>query len=210
VIRAFIAIDLDPRVSEKLCQAIGELKQLLPAVRWVSPQNFHLTLKFLGDIDESRVETIGVALVEALCPFSRLSINAKGLGVFPDLRRPRVLWVGLAGNGLMALAARVESALEPLGFASEQRPFTPHMTIGRWRQYDRAPKSLGEALAGWRNREFGESTVDKVVFYQSVLKPEGAIYHTLRVVALEGKGRGLKRTRTLKEAGDGCEPREGD
>ena len=186
MIRAFIAVDLDPRVIEKLCQAIGELKRLLPAVRWVSPQNFHLTLKFLGDIDECRVEAISTALVEALCTFSRLSINAKGLGVFPDLRRPRVLWVGLAGNDLTALAARVESALEPLGFAAQQRPFTPHMTIGRWRQYDRAPKSLGEALAGWRNREFGESKVDKVVFYQSVLKPEGATYHKLRVVALEG------------------------
>jgi len=186
VIRAFIAVDLDSFVIEKLCQAIGELKLLLPTVRWVAPQNFHFTLKFLGDIDESQVEAIGAALVEALCPFSRLSINAKGLGVFPDLRRPRVLWVGLAGNDLTALAARVESALEPLGFAAEQRPFTPHLTIGRWRQYDRAPKSLGEALAGWRNREFGESTIDNVVFYQSVLEPKGATYHTLRVVALEG------------------------
>jgi 2'-5' RNA ligase len=184
VIRTFIAVDLDPQVTENICRAISELKPLIPGIRWVSPKNFHLTLKFLGDIEETCVQDIGAALSDKICPFPRLSINAKGLGVFPDLRRPRILWVGLAGNGLAKLAAHVEKALRTLGFAAEQRPFTPHLTIGRWRQFDRPAKTLGEALASWRDREFGESLVDKMILYQSVLKPEGAIYQTLKVVPL--------------------------
>lgn len=184
MIRAFIAVDLEPRVIENICRTIGELKPLIPGIRWASPKNFHLTLKFLGDIEETRVQDIAAALSDKICPFPRLSINAKGLEVFPDLRRPRILWVGLAGNGLTMLAAHVEAALQPLGFAAEPRPFTPHLTIGRWRQFDRPAKTLGEALASWRDREFGESLVDKVILYQSVLKPEGAIYQTLKVVSL--------------------------
>jgi 2'-5' RNA ligase len=187
VIRAFIAVDLESQVIENICRAISDLKPLIPGIHWVSAKNFHLTLKFLGDVEESRIDDIGANLADKIGPFPRLSINAKGLGVFPDRRRPRILWVGLTGNALTALAARVESALDPLGFAAEQRPFTPHLTIGRWRQYDRAPKNLGEALASWRNREFGESKVCQVTLYQSVLKSEGAIYRSLKVVALDGE-----------------------
>jgi 2'-5' RNA ligase len=190
VIRAFIAVDIEPQVIENICRAIGELKALIPGIRWASPKNFHLTIKFLGNIQEACVQDIAAALADKICPFPRLSINAKGLGVFPDLRRPRILWVGLAGNELTTLAARVESALQPLGFALELRSFTPHLTIGRWRQDDRPAKTLGEALASWRNCEFGDSVVDKIILYQSVLKPEGATYQTLRVVALAGETTG--------------------
>ena len=188
MIRAFIAVDLDPQVIENICRTIGDLKRLIPGIRWVPPKNFHLTLKFLGDIEESRIHGIGAALAEGICPFPRLIINAKGLGVFPDLRRPRILWAGLTGSALTTLAARVESALEPLGFAAEQRLFTPHLTIGRWRHFDRSPEALGEELANWRDYGFGESLIDKVVLYQSVLKPEGATYQMLKAVSLNERG----------------------
>lgn len=186
MIRAFIAIDLDPQVMANIHRAIRELKPLIPAIRWVPPENFHLTLKFLGDVDETELDAIGTAVMGAVGPFQPLRISAKGLGVFPDLRRPRILWVGMTGNSLTALASRVESALEPLGLAAEPRAFTPHLTIGRWRHYDRAPKTLGEELARWRDREFGEFLISEVALYQSVLKPAGAAYHKLKVVALGG------------------------
>jgi RNA 2',3'-cyclic 3'-phosphodiesterase len=187
VIRAFIAVDLQPQVIEQICQAISDLKHRIPGIRWIAPQNFHVTLKFLGDIEETQIGVIGAALADMIGPFPRLTINAKGLGVFPDLRRPRILWVGLTGNTLPALAARVQSALEPLSFAAEQRPFTPHLTIGRWRQIDRPPKTLSEDLARWRDREFGEFLIDRVTLYRSVLKSEGATYQALKVVALDDK-----------------------
>jgi len=184
VIRAFIAIDIDPQVRENISHAIGQLRSQVLGVRWIAPANFHLTLKFLGDIEQAQIETIGAVLKERLRPFPRFTINAKGLGVFPDLRRPRIMWIGLAGNELATLAAQVESALLPLGFAPEKRNFTPHLTIGRWRQTDRPSKTLGQELESLKDYQFGASNVDEVILFQSVLKPEGAIYTRAKAVTL--------------------------
>jgi 2'-5' RNA ligase len=184
VIRAFIAITLDSKVIEKIAEAITRLSPEITAVRWVPAANFHLTLKFLGGIDEDMVEPIEARLRERLSLFPRFSINAKGLGVFPSPRRPRVLWVGLSGDRLVALAFRVESALQQLGFAPETRKFTPHLTIGRWRQVDPVSKSLDRQLEKWRAYDFGISCVESVSLIQSVLKSEGASYNPLATVPL--------------------------
>jgi 2'-5' RNA ligase len=95
--------------------------------------------------------------------------------------------VGLAGGELNALASRVEKALVPLGIAAEKRAFTPHLTVGRWRQFDGSPKELGDAIEKWRGHDFGRSSVDEVILFQSVLKPEGAVYRPLKTVALMKK-----------------------
>ena len=126
----------------------------------------------------------GDALEHQLHPFPRFTINAKGLGVFPDLKRPRVLWVGLGGNELAVLASKVESALEPLGFAREKRGFTPHLTVGRWRQFDGSGKKLAQELESWKHFNFGDSRVVAVILFQSVLKPQGALYFPLKTVPL--------------------------
>jgi 2'-5' RNA ligase len=185
VIRAFIAIDLDPQVIDTICHVIDNLKPRIPAIRWVSKANLHLTVKFLGNVKEAQVEAIAAALREQLHLFPRFTINAKGLGVFPERGRPKILWIGLTGNRLAQLAATVESALLPLGFALEKRSFTPHLTIGRWRQFDRPPLTLKQELEHWRYHECGYSTVDQVILFQSVLKPEGAVYSRLQTVALK-------------------------
>jgi 2'-5' RNA ligase len=184
VIRAFVAIEIAPQIIERISAVIEQLAPRIAGIRWVGAGNFHLTLKFLGNIDERQVEPIGAALAEALRPFPRLTINAKGLGVFPDPRRPRVMWVGLVGSQLSLLKAKVESALTPLGFAPEQRIFTPHLTIGRWRQDARAERTLERVLGEWREHEFGATTVREVILFQSELKTAGAIYHRLKVVTL--------------------------
>lgn len=184
MIRAFIAINLDSQVIDKIGHVIGDLKPRIPTIRWVSRANLHLTVKFLGNVDEAQIEPIGAALAAALHPFPRFAINAKGLGVFPDPKRPKILWVGLAESELAQLAATVESALLPLSIAPEKRSFTPHLTIARWRRVDRPPLALIHELEHWRHYEFGRSTVDQVVLFQSVLKPEGAVYTRLKTVAL--------------------------
>jgi RNA 2',3'-cyclic 3'-phosphodiesterase len=189
VIRAFIAVALEPQVIAKITEAIEQLKPQFPGVRWVRPGNVHLTLKFLGDIDEAFVPSISAALKQQFRLFPRCTINAKGLGVFPGLQRPRVLWVGLVGGRLISLALKVESALAPLGFAQETRRFTPHLTIGRWRQMDRAPQSLVQQLDQWRTYDFGISKIDSVKLMQSVLKPEGANYSELTAVPLSDDAR---------------------
>ena len=187
MIRAFVAVDLEPQTVQKIAEAIVRLRPRIPGIRWLPPANFHLTLKFLGDIDEAKVEPIAAALERDLCPFSCFTINAKGLGVFPDLKRPRILWVGLVGGELNALASTVEKALVPFGFAAERRAFTPHLTVGRWREFNGSSKELGDEIKKWQGHDFGRSKVDEVVLFQSVLKPEGAVYHPLKVVKLINK-----------------------
>ena len=184
MIRAFIAVTLDSKVIEKIAHATTQLRAEIIGVRWVAPANFHLTLKFLGGIDEAMVEPIEARLRDQLSLFPRFSINAKGLGVFPSPKRPRVLWVGLTGDRLIALASRVESALQQFGFTPETRKFTPHLTIGRWRQADPAPKSLDRQLEDWRAYDFGISRVESVSLIQSVLKSEGASYNRLATIPL--------------------------
>lgn len=187
MIRAFIAVTLDSKVIDEIAAASNQLRPEIIGVRWVTPTNFHLTLKFLGSIDDAAIEPIGATLREQLRLFPRFTINAKGLGVFPGPKRPRVLWVGLTGDRLVSLASRVESALRPLGFKPEDRKFTPHLTIGRWRDADRAPKSLGRQLENWQARDFGTSNVESVKLIQSVLKPEGANYNHLIIVPLSAE-----------------------
>jgi RNA 2',3'-cyclic 3'-phosphodiesterase len=184
VIRAFIAVEIDPKTVQKISETIPQLNLWIPGIRWVAPTNLHLTLKFLGDMDEAKVGPIAEALQRHLGPFPRFTINAKDLGVFPDLKRPRVLWIGLEGKKLLELASKVETALDSLGFVPEKKGFKPHLTVGRWRQFDRASRKFLEELEKWQGHEFGESTVVEVIFFQSELRREGAIYHRLRVVTL--------------------------
>lgn len=182
--RAFVGVHIDPQTLDKISAVIRQLQDQLSGIRWIRQSSIHLTLKFLGEVDELRIEPIGRALQEAVGPFSRFTISAKGLGVFPGLKRPQVLWVGLEGSSLISLASAVETALEPFGFASEKRSFKPHLSIGRWRQYRDSSGSLSRELEHWKNYEFGKSAVNEVVLFESVLRPEGAVYRPLRKVAL--------------------------
>ena len=184
MIRAFIAVEVAPTTIASIASAIAQLKPKLPAIRWAAPANFHLTVKFLGDIEARQVDAIGKALEPALTPFPRCTINAKGLGVFPGLRQPKILWVGFFGDQLAWLVASVDAKLAPLGFPSEQRGFTPHLTIGRWRQSDRPPGNLKKELDRWRDCDFGATNVDQVILFHSVLKPTGAVYSQLKVIKL--------------------------
>jgi 2'-5' RNA ligase len=184
VIRAFIAIEIGSQTVKNISERLAGLKPRLPDIRWISPANFHLTLKFLGAVEETKIDPIIAALERELHPFPRFTINAKGLGVFPDVKRPRILWVGLEGKELIALALRVETALDALGFAPDKREPKPHLTIGRWRHFDGSSRKLAAELESWKNHEFGASTVAEVVFFQSVLEPKGAVYHRLKAVVL--------------------------
>jgi 2'-5' RNA ligase len=187
MIRAFIAVEIDQAVVQSIVAATAELRRQIPDIRWISPANCHLTLKFLGAIDEGQIEPVGQALERELSPFPRFTINAKGLGVFPDATRPWVLWVGVEGKPLAELAERIEKALAQLGFEREHRNFTPHLTIGRWRQFKRPNKNLRDALEKEKECEFGGSTVREVILFQSVLSPGGAVYRRLKTARLSAE-----------------------
>jgi len=184
VIRAFVAVRIDPGVAQRICEAQSQLEKSLRGIRWVKRENLHLTLKFLGDIGDDKLVAIAGALERLAHSQARFSFASRGLGVFPDIKRARVLWVGLEGEPLARLAKAVEEAIEPIGFARERQGFKPHLTIGRWRTFDGRPELLRQEIERWHKHDFGASRADEVIFFQSVLKSEGAAYTPLRVFPL--------------------------
>jgi RNA 2',3'-cyclic 3'-phosphodiesterase len=183
LIRAFVAVKLAPVVTEEIAKVRSALQAAGGDVRWVRTEGIHLTLKFLGDVARPQVEPILDALRGALREQPGLRVRAQGVGAFPSLRRPKVVWVGLTGNGLKPLSEAVETALMPLDFPPEEREFKPHLTIGRVRSL-RGWEKVFAVAKRYEHTEFGESVIEHLTLYQSDLRPDGAVYHPLGTVPL--------------------------
>jgi RNA 2',3'-cyclic 3'-phosphodiesterase len=189
VIRSFVAIRLDATVREAVAAMIERLRPLARAVAWVPPQNLHVTLQFLGAQSEARLAAAQVALEEAAAESAPVEVAVHGIGAFPGLERPRILWVGLVQGvpDLHALQARVADALAAQGFSREDRPWHPHLTVGRvfeerrWR--NEAGPALRAALAEAARTSFGTLRVRELALMRSDLSPAGARY-TLRHAAV--------------------------
>jgi len=184
-IRAFIAIRLPESVLQAMGQAQETLGRLGRGIRWVRKEGIHLTLKFLGDVDRDDVEKIQIAMERASEGSSSFVLAGEGIGVFPDLRRPRVIWIGLSGDlqVLLALQAHLDSQLKGLGFPKEKRPFKGHLTLGRVKGRPDTTR-LREALEGLRRFQTDAFTVQSVALFQSTLRPQGAVYTKLTEVPL--------------------------
>lgn len=189
MIRTFVAIELDAPLRNALAQVQAELRSRLQKamgldirIQWVRPESFHLNLKFLGDIPEERVPEVQAALARVAGGYVRFTVDVGGLGVFPDARAPRVLWVGMTGHieALTRLAADVESALAAIGFAPEEKPFSPHLTLARIKERAR---DVGRMLSGngllAQEAKLGGLTVAAVSLVKSELRPSGAVYTCL-------------------------------
>lgn len=187
MIRAFVGVRIDPDMAQKISGVQSQLNRGLKGIRWVRREKLHFTLKFLGPVNEEKVVPIMNALEQSLRSIPRFFIIGRGIGVFPDIKRARVLWAGLEGKSLGPLVTEVEATLEPIGFAREKRGFKPHLTIGRWRSFDGSSELLRQEIERWKDYDFGESRVEEVVFFESVLKPEGAVYSPLRVIPLSAQ-----------------------
>lgn len=171
----------------RLADEVAALRAVAGDIAWVAADNFHLTLKFLGEVPAAGLPEIEAALGAAVAPAEPFTLGVRGLGAFPSPERARVIWAGTAegAGGATSLAARVDEALERLGFAREPRPFTPHVTLGRAREPRRRP-ALAAALAAGASREFGRVAVARVSLMQSALAPRGARYTELRAFELRG------------------------
>jgi 2'-5' RNA ligase len=185
-LRLFVGITIDDQVRQKIAAAQERLKERLGPIRWVSTENLHLTLKFLGAVEEVQVAQLTDSLASALSGHERIHLSVTGLGVFPTVRRARILWAGLEGQGLEPLAESIEKGLELIGFARESRPFQPHLTIGRWRVPAKDPLHIVAALECWKDHCFGDFSVDDVNLFQSVLRSTGAVYSVLQSFHLTG------------------------
>ncbi len=183
MIRAFIAVSLAPVVIEEIAKMQRALQSAKGDIRWTRAEGWHLTLKFLGDITPMQVAPIVEALGRALSTQPPLHIVAQGLGAFPHLTRPRVVWAGVHGEGLTALSEQIETALMALDFPPEERDFTPHLTLGRVRSL-RGWEQVLSVVKEHEQARFGESAITEVTLYQSDLRPTGAVYRPLGAIAL--------------------------
>ena len=185
MIRSFIAIDFPEETRKALEDIQKKLKQCGAGVRWVKPSSIHLTLKFLGNIHPTQVEDIALAVAQEVRDEPPITLGAAGLGAFPGRRKPRVIWIGMEGEvqRLTRIQARVENALEPLGFVREKRPFRPHLTIGRVKDHRRL-QALIDAMATLDMPPFNSFDADEIILYKSDLRPTGAIYTKLHRMPL--------------------------
>ena len=189
-IRSFIAIELPDNVRSALAELQTELQtNKQPQVKWVGPHGIHLTLKFLGNIATAKISDVTGAIEQASRGFSPLSLEVKGLGVFPNFQRVRVVWVGVGGDvdRLKQLQQRIDSNLVPLGFARESRPFTPHLTLARVREKATPTEQqhLGQLIAGARFETAHRFTAESINLMQSHLTTEGAIYRQITTISLK-------------------------
>lgn len=175
--RTFVALNLPPEERTRLHASLEPLREKSLPVRWLPPEALHLTVKFLGDTESAAVEPVDEVLQTAAERRSPVTLRMGGLGAFPSLRRANVLWIGVTGDAeLASLQRELEPALSRLGFPREQRPFRPHITIGRARNDAKALDI--ERLGGLVEYE-ATVMVETVELMQSVMGRGGSHYETL-------------------------------
>jgi len=183
-IRAFIAIPLPGDVKAQAREIQTQFRDTGLRLRWVKPHGIHLTLKFLGDIDRTQVPVVETVLQVAAGTSPPLNLAAKGIGVFPTVKKARVLWMGVAGDtpALHTFYGRLETQLETLGFKPEKRRFNAHLTLARAKGRLDPARLVGamEAIGRFEPIRF---EAREVVLYRSELKPDGAVYTKLAAVS---------------------------
>ncbi len=186
-IRSFLAFEL-PAEIRRLLTTVSEAGRATPLnVRWVRPANIHLTVVFMGSVQEAHIDPIKEAAGRICRSVASFPIQMKGAGFFGSRRNPRVLWMGLGGDveRMSAFRDDLQKSLAPFGIQEETRPFRPHLTLGRFRKGGPG-RGLEDFLS--RHGELGsaEHTLDNLVLFKSNLKPGGAVYTRLSEWALEG------------------------
>ncbi|MDD5308109.1 MAG: RNA 2',3'-cyclic phosphodiesterase [Deltaproteobacteria bacterium] len=189
-IRAFVAVNLDIDAVRAVAEEQKRLKDRCAAagikVAWIPPPNMHITVRFLGDVAEPFARALETAIEPAVRRVSGFEVEALGLGAFPDLERPRVLWAGVKDDAgrLAALYSAVSERLVGAGLKPDDKPFRSHMTIGRVK--DGPVEALTSVLADGAGKSFGRAWVRDVTLYKSELKPTGAEYTPLWRLPLQG------------------------
>jgi len=183
-----VAISLPDEVKAFLKSIQAGLDRGFKAVSWVRPESIHLTLKFLGEIDEKKALAVETALESAAKGAGPFTLEAGGTGVFPNSRAPRVVWAGIRENGaLLTLQKRIDEQLAAAGFEPDDRPFAPHLTLCRIKSAGDA-RAIGNLVteSGRKEQAKAAFTVNSFAFMKSVLKPQGAVHTVIKEFALRG------------------------
>jgi 2'-5' RNA ligase len=187
-IRSFLAFELPTQLKTPLARTVEGMRNYRLEVRWVKVENIHLTLVFLGNVAVEAVRSIG-QLAEPVCQqYGPFSLRVEGIGMFGTMRRPRVLWAGIAGDVDRMADFRNDLVhnLLPLGIKQEDRAFRPHLTLGRFRKGAGASTSLREAMTAHGGIGTPDCVADELVLFRSDLKPSGAVYSRLDAWSLTG------------------------
>jgi len=182
--RLFVALDIDAAIRQRLAEFVSDLKAHVPSVRFVAPESFHVTLKFIGE--SSRVDELrsGLQAVRG----EPVELAFRDCGFFPNPDRARVFWVGIEADArLQQLAQQIDESLRPFGIASEPGPYKPHLTLARAGSgkprgkgaSDKGLQSIRQYLNGKAAPEFGRMAAHEFILFQSTLSPRGAIYNPL-------------------------------
>lgn len=183
--RSFIAIELPEGVKSAISELQQELKKCRADIRWVKPDNIHLTLKFLGDTEEKSLGKIVEAAKAACAGNGGFALETRGVGVFPDMRAPRVLWVGISdSDSLTGLQKDIENGLAKLGFSPEKRRFSPHLTLGRFRSSS-GKEGLYDKIEEYKYLSLGLIEVKTIFLIKSDLTPSGAEYTKIAGIDLK-------------------------
>jgi 2'-5' RNA ligase len=186
-LRLFIAIGIPVHTKREIGELLDILKKFDADVKWIPPENIHLTLKFLGSASENLLTDIRKALLPIISSYEPFYITIQSTGVFPNEKYPRVLWIGIVDSDLLkSLRDRIERSLALLGFQRDDKDFHPHLTLGRVRD-KKGMIPLMQEFRQFRDRRFGDFLVDRVELMKSDLKPSGAEYASLYSMPLGKK-----------------------
>jgi 2'-5' RNA ligase len=182
--RIFFALEIEPgstlvRMIESLRSVLGNEK-----IKWVDTANIHLTMAFLGETEDERIKIADIAVRQKCRDFGQFSFELAGTGVFKNFRDPRVIWAGIKEcEELVKLNDLIMTGLKEAGFKLEERPFKPHITIGRIK-FINNPRILESALEKYRDTDFQKVNISEVILFESILKPAGPVYKSLGRIRL--------------------------
>ncbi|MCX5781474.1 MAG: RNA 2',3'-cyclic phosphodiesterase [Elusimicrobia bacterium] len=181
--RLFIAVNIPEEIKEKLSVLTKRLKYKISDVRWIAKDNFHLTLKFLGEVREEKVDKINSAISDIAQNVQPFKVLFSELGAFPDLKYPRIIWVGVkeGSTELKGIAEKIENSLLPFGFEKEKRPFSCHLTVGRVKSFKTKNISFEKI-----DTDFGSFVLERIDLMQSFLEKSGPGYKCLKSFSFGG------------------------
>ncbi len=181
-IRSFLAFELPSDIKQKVALVSDELRRSRLNVRWVKPANIHLTIVFMGNINPDLLPVMAEEIGKDCLAYKPFDISLRGLGIFPGTRRPRVLWLGLETDReiLSSFRKGLQERLEPFGIKQEKRGFSPHLTLGRFREPQRQGTLLDDLIAQYKDLEGPSGKMEELVMFKSELHPQGAEYTRLR------------------------------
>ena len=182
-VRAFLAIEVPEELKLKIHKVIKEFKKIDARIKYVELENLHLTLKFFGDIETEGLDVLSDRISNVLEDFDNFSIKIKGCGAFPNTNRIRVIWLGIENDEYVRkLHDELDKEFVKLGFEGD-RKFSTHLTIGRMKS-PKGKKEVKSTIEGFKDVEFGDVNVDRIVLKKSTLTPDGPIYEDLKTFEL--------------------------